>query len=290
MATAKDLFDISVAAGSDLSAKQHYLVKRSAGSLALCSVAGEMPLGVLQDDPAASGRAGLVRVGGLTKVVLGGTVTQDQLLTVDTAGKAVAVGDTGGYAWGRANEAGSSGATISAIIGLGGMVGVGTGKATVSLPLSAARELSSNEIINAAGIGGILSKDSTPNLEAINAGTDQQLQLEWASSNSDKICWDIACPQDLDPAYAATLHFYAKSGGATDTPTATWEVFQGVGDTDAGGATGAVSATLAELTRTIAAGALTPGGGGIVLTLTPGAHTTDTYVIQGAAWMEYTRK
>lgn len=108
MSTAKDLFDLSVAAGSDLSSNQFYAVKRTAGSLALCSVAGERALGILQDDPGEAGRAGLVRVAGLSKAVYGGTITQDAQVAVDAAGKIVAATATD-VSIGIANKAGVDG-------------------------------------------------------------------------------------------------------------------------------------------------------------------------------------
>ena len=288
MSTAKELFELSVPAGSDLSANQHYLVKRSGGNLTLCSVAGERPLGVLQDDPAAANRAGLVRIAGLTKVQAGGTITQDQPLTVDAAGKAVAAGDGGGYVWGIANEGGSSGEIINALIGMQG-VGYGAAKGIIQLPLAAARELAANEYINAAGDAGVLAVDTTPLIEAVNAGTDQATRLAWAAANVDKLAWQVALPAGLDPAAAVTMHTYGKMAGATDTPVWTWEVFANEGDADAGGVSGAMSAALAEQTLSVTAGDVPAGNGVLTVTLVPGAHGTDIAYLYGA-WIEYTRK
>jgi hypothetical protein len=288
MSTAKELFDISVAAGSDLSAKQFYIVKRSGGNLAVCSTAGERALGVLQDDPAASGRTGVVRCGGLSKVIYGGTVSQDDLLTTDASGKAVAVAASGGRVLGRANKAGVLN-DIGEVLMFGAEGWVGAGKKTIQLPLAVARELASNEYVNTAGDAGVLSNDTTPVLEAINPGTDQAVRLRWASSNNDKIGWQIALPSDLDDSAAITLHTFGEMAGATDTPTLTWEAFFGKGDTDAGGATAALSSTLAEQSVTVAAGDVLAAPNFLALTLTPGAHTTDALHLY-AAWIEYTAK
>jgi hypothetical protein len=288
MSTSKELFELSVNAGSDLSSNQFYLVKRSAGVLALCSTAGERPLGVLQDDPAASGRSGLVRVAGLTKVELGGTVTQDAPLTVDANGKAVAAGDGPGFIWGFANEAGSSGEIINAIIGLAGAGGP-LSKGVIQLPLAVARELGSNEYVNTAGDAGVLSNDTTPLIEAANPGTDQVTRLNWAATNVDKIAWQVALPQDLNAAYPVTLHTLSKMAGATDTPAITWEAFWGEGDSDSGSAaTPALSATLAEQIATIAAADVLAHPNVLNVTLVPGAHGTDIAYLYGA-WIEYTR-
>lgn len=77
-------YDITVAAGADLSLKQHYFVKAD-GTLA---GAGAQALGVLQNDP-ASGKAASIRVMGVSKVVAGGTIAVGDQLTPDASGKAV---------------------------------------------------------------------------------------------------------------------------------------------------------------------------------------------------------
>lgn len=82
--------DISFTAGEDLSAKRYYLVKlNSSGEIELVDTAGEAAIGVLQDKP-ESGKAGLVRVNGVSKAVAGGTITAGQLLTSDDSGRVVA--------------------------------------------------------------------------------------------------------------------------------------------------------------------------------------------------------
>ena len=111
----------------------------------------------------------------------------------------------------------------------------------IPLPLVAWRELSSNDIINSAGHGGILTKDTTPILEAINAGTDAQLRLNWAAANTDEISISVPLPPDLDDSADITVHFQGLMSSTNDTPTLTVEAFFGIGDTDAGGTTGALS-------------------------------------------------
>lgn len=289
MSTAKDLFDLSVAAASDLSAKQYFLVKRSSGQLAVCTVAGEKVFGVLQDDPDAAGRAGLVRLAGLTKVQFGGTIAQDDRLVTDANGKAVAIDGAGGHVIGIANKAGVAGDVGEALLFGPWGTGVGYGKKTIQLPLSQAREMASNEYQALAAHGGIMANDSTPILEAVNPGTDQATRLRWAASDVNKIGWHVSLPSDLDAASAITLHTYANMAGSTDTPTLTWEAFFNVGDSDAGGATAALSTTLAEQSVTIAAGNVPAAPGVLALTLTPGAHGTDAAHLYGA-WLEYTAK
>jgi hypothetical protein len=180
----------SIEANADLSSNQFQIVKRTAGKAALCAVAGEAAFGVLQDDPAASGRACVVRVAGISKVVYGGTVSIDDALTTDANGKAVAIGAGGGRYLGRANVAGvldDTGEVIMFGPAPGGYSGYA--KKTIQLPLAQARELSSDEFQNLAAHGGILANDSTPLIEAVNPGTDQASRLNWAASNNDKIGW-----------------------------------------------------------------------------------------------------
>ncbi len=116
MATSKELFELDVEAGSDLSANQYYLVKRTAGQLALCDTAGEVALGVLLDDPAAAGQVGRVAMAGLVKVQVGGTIAQDGKFVTDANGKAVAAATTGHNVLGIMNEAAVDGDIASAML------------------------------------------------------------------------------------------------------------------------------------------------------------------------------
>src|SRR5574337_1127881 len=56
-------------AGADLSAKQYYFVKLSADkTVVVCAAATDIPIGVLQNKPDASGKAAEVVAVGVTKV------------------------------------------------------------------------------------------------------------------------------------------------------------------------------------------------------------------------------
>lgn len=78
-------------AAADLSTKQYFFVKKNttAGQFALCSTDGEIVSGVLQDDPAAAGRAACICALGLTKVEAGGTLTAGDYVGTDANGKCV---------------------------------------------------------------------------------------------------------------------------------------------------------------------------------------------------------
>lgn len=295
MATAKDLFDISVPAGSDLSSNQYYLVKRSGGNLALCDTAGERPLGVLQDDPAASGRAGLVRRMGMTKVELGGSVSQDDLLTVDANGKAVAVGATGGYAWGLANEAGSSGEIISALIGLGS-VGYGASTGLIQLPLGAFAEADGTALADFA--------DGASPTPGWSAG-DESFGIRWNNhANPDPVSTSFTMPYDADLSANMTLNILAAKIGATVGDAVTWtvEAFNNVdgalydADADFGGTSSAMTGDAATKTTqletlTLALANLAAAPSQVVLTIQPtdGTLGTDDVILLGLS-VAYTRK
>lgn len=157
------------------------------------------------------------------------------------------------------------------------------------LPLADAREIATNDIINAAGNGGLLASDTTPILKRENGATDKKLYVEWAASNSDEIVWDFPYPPDLDDAANVEVHLLALMNGATDTPVIAVSYFEGIGDTNAGGNTAALSDSLAELTVAIAAANVGAAPSGASVGLVPGAHTTDKVQLLGA-WIEYTRK
>lgn len=160
----------------------------------------------------------------------------------------------------------------------------------IQLPLVQAREITTNDIPNATGNGGLLASDTTPILARVNGATDKKLRLNWAASNSDAIQWDVSFPPDLDDTANIVIHILAAMAGATDTPTLAVNYFEGLGDTNAGGNTGAVTGTtIAEYTRTITAANVGAYPVGASIEIVPAAHTTDALYIYNV-WLEYTRK
>lgn len=164
-------------------------------------------------------------------------------------------------------------------------------KGFIPLPLQNWREVATNATQNLAAHGGILASDSTPILQRVNGATDKQLRLNWAASNNDEIVYGgIAYPPDLDDAAEVTVHLLAAMAGATDTPLVAVSFFEGVGDSNAGGNTAAVTGTtMAEYSVTIAAGNVGAHPNVAAVGLVPAAHTTDALYVY-AAWLEYTRK
>lgn len=148
------------------------------------------------------------------------------------------------------------------------------------------REITAGDIPAAASNGGLLAKDTTPILEIDSS----ILRLNWAASNSDVVGCAIMSPQDLDKSQVVTLKIRAKMASTTDTPTIA-VLFKEDGGSDLGGATAALSDSYQEVTRDITVTADPPVGTykPWLITLTPGAHTTDALYLTGC-WLEYTKK
>lgn len=164
---------------------------------------------------------------------------------------------------------------------------LGTG--TIHFPIQNALVISTNDIANTAHV----SKNTDPILERINAATDKGLRLSWASASVLELqMGSFNYPQDLDDTAAITIHILAAMKAASvDTPVIAVSYFEGVGDTNAGGNTGALSTTIQDLTVVIAAGDVGPGPTFASIGIKPGTHGTssnDVYVY--AVWAEYTRK
>jgi hypothetical protein len=131
-----------------------------------------------------------------------------------------------------------------------------------------------------------LTGSTTPIRDMANGDTDSGIVLTWAASNSDAIIFQTPLPPDLNPAADVVIHFRAKSGGATDTPTIASDAYFNEGDTKVEDVSAALGAAYAEKTITIAAADVPAGAQTLTVELTPGAHTTDTIVLS-AIWIEY---
>jgi hypothetical protein len=102
-------------AAVDLSAKQYHIVRQSAANkVDVASLATDSAIcGILDNKPVA-GEGAAVRDAGLAKLVAGAAITQGVHLTVQSAGRAVAVA-SGGVAIGRALEAAGADGDIIAV-------------------------------------------------------------------------------------------------------------------------------------------------------------------------------
>lgn len=151
------------------------------------------------------------------------------------------------------------------------------------------REVSSNDIPDASGNGGVLATDSTPAYQYVNGDTDSAHELRWASSNSDPITVNVPLPPWLAPGTNILLKVWAKMAGSTDTPVLDLDTFFDLGDTKVEDASSAVTGTtMAVYTITIAAADIpTTFPKTMSLELTPAAHTTDALIVM-ATWLEGT--
>lgn len=167
-------------------------------------------------------------------------------------------------------------------------------KGFIPLDITSLREIATNDIQALAAHGGLLASDSDPSLARVNGATDKALRVIWdTAADTDEVQFPpVPMPPDLDAATDLTIHLLMAMGGTTgpDTPTVDVQVYDGVGDTEMGGATGAVTGTtVAEYTVTIANAAISGNPTGFFnIALVPGVHTNDALHLY-AAWIEYTR-
>lgn len=115
MATEQLGFSIgSEVADADLSAKQFYGVKFSSTGVALCSTAGEVCDGFLQNKPVL-GETCNVMVFGKTKAVAGAALAKGALVSITAAGKLKAAA-SGEYVVGKLLEAAAADGDIVGLL------------------------------------------------------------------------------------------------------------------------------------------------------------------------------
>ena len=162
----------------------------------------------------------------------------------------------------------------------------------IPLPLGSWRLIESNDIpaiAVAGGNGGNLGRDTAPLLQRVNVATDKQQRISWVANGVVEVTQQFAYPPDLDDTAAVTVNLLAGMGGATDTPVIGVNYFEGVGDTNAGGNTAALSSTVAHVTVAIAAGDIGAYPKAATVGLIPAAHGNDALYVY-ATWITYTRK
>lgn len=175
-------------------------------------------------------------------------------------------------------------ASMSNSIGVSSLTAT-LGKGTVELPLTGAA-LATRD--TKANFGGLLASNSDPSILAVNGATDPSQRITWAAASVVPIILEGVIPDDADITVAASLLLTAGMGGAMDTPVITVGVFVGVGATDAGGATSALSAAQVEKTLAVTLPAGAPGKK-VIVRLTPAAHANDAILLD-AVRLVYTRK
>lgn len=110
---------ITLEAGADLSGSQYKFVKLDSNGKAIAiAAATDLPIGVLQNNPASGGSAEVLISGG-TKLVLGGTVASAAVVSPKADGTGVAIvhgTDTTKFAVGQALVGGASGEYATVVI------------------------------------------------------------------------------------------------------------------------------------------------------------------------------
>lgn len=163
-------------------------------------------------------------------------------------------------------------------------------KGYIPLYLTACRKVAANVIPAIAAAGGVLASDTTPVFERVNGATDKALRIRWALGVVEEVTWDFPYPPDLDDLSPVEVHLLAAMSGATNAPVIAVGYFEGVGDTNAGGNTAAITGTsIAEYTVTILASNIGTQPNFASVSLTPAAHGTDALYVY-AAWIEYAKK
>jgi hypothetical protein len=111
---------VSMTPTADHSAKRGYFVVNSSGSAALSSAATDIPVGVIIDGEATTGKSSVAlsdAAGPARKVKLSGTVAAFAYLQLHTDGSVITDAGTGSRVIvGRALEAGVSGDLIDAVL------------------------------------------------------------------------------------------------------------------------------------------------------------------------------
>jgi len=106
-------------ASADLSTKQYHFVKMSGNdTVTVCAAITDVPVGVLQNNPASGGVAEVALLG-VTKVVADGTLAAGNLIGTSADGQADAIAagtDTTVYLMGVAVSAASAGETTTMIL------------------------------------------------------------------------------------------------------------------------------------------------------------------------------
>lgn len=115
---------ITLEAGSDMSADVDKLVVlASDGQIDVATTVSTQPvIGVLQNKPAAAGRAASVAVQGILRVICGESIDEGNLLTASavTAGRVDVANGSTNVVIGRALQSGEAGEVISALINCSG--------------------------------------------------------------------------------------------------------------------------------------------------------------------------
>lgn len=170
----------------------------------------------------------------------------------------------------------------------------------IDLDIFSLREITSNDfrdqtVDGTSGAehasGGILaSLGAIGSINRINGATDKGARVVFKANTTGEFQFrPIVVPDDMDKAENAYIKLNVAMAGSTNTPVISVGCFFGVGDTNCGGNTAALSVTRAWRSVTIIPADLPTPPEMMNITLIPGAHATDAIWLYGAAFY-YTRK
>jgi hypothetical protein len=130
MATELNVLSLSKAIASTMAAKQFYAVKlNSSDQWVVCSSAGERAVGIMQEDPVTGNASAMIY--GLSKAVIGASVSKFDPLTVDSSGRLVKANDTDEYVLGVAwSSSSTAGDIISVLLTHSGSIPVNASQET----------------------------------------------------------------------------------------------------------------------------------------------------------------
>lgn len=152
------------------------------------------------------------------------------------------------------------------------------------LPLTEFRETNSSAVVgNIAANGGVLASDTTPILGA----SAKSLRITWVAGDADPVAIQRPVPQDFDGSEDVTLRMWVASGStdaASFTVESMWDGAAAVSDSVDDSTS--KSATVHEVTATIAASDIPDGADYVTVLLTPPAHAADAIVLVNAR-LEY---
>jgi len=175
----------------------------------------------------------------------------------------------------------ATGAGVTSMAALPGTYGY------LVVPTNAWRECDANGDVGAiTANGGLLASDTTPIKRA--AATTEDLEIAWVASNSDIIIAEIPIPEEFDGTQDVLMQAQVQAG--------TTDAFSATVDTTWAGGTLVVDtlsaadlvATTHQATGTIAAADVADTPDTVTVKITPGAHTTDAWVLKSFR-MRYVR-
>ena len=156
--------------------------------------------------------------------------------------------------------------------------------------MASAKVIVSNDISSAAS--SFAGSGTLPVLKRINGATDKMLILSWVASGVEEVQFgNIALPPDYDNTQALEVHLLVyKSANVNTGAVIDVQAWSGIGDTEMGGNTAAITeTTAAEKTVSLTGANVGAAPGVVTIGLVPGAHTSDTVNLL-AIWIEYQRK